>query len=70
MIHLAYASLFVALLFGLLQALSQIETALEQADLDRCFVWTCVATFIAGIPILLWEQSCQRSRHQVSLKWL
>jgi hypothetical protein len=52
--HFFYAALFTALLSGLLAALAQVGNALEQADLDRCFVWTCVATFITGIPILLW----------------
>lgn len=55
MIHLGYAAAFVMLLVGLLGALSQVSVALEEADMDRFFIWACIATTITGLPMVLWS---------------
>lgn len=38
------------LLVALLWALSQMADALDEENLDHFFMWTCVASVIAGIP--------------------
>lgn len=54
MIHLVYGSAFGLLLISLLGALSQVGSALDEADLDRLFIWSCVATAITGLAMVLW----------------
>lgn len=49
-----YATLFVLIAIALLAAMSQVNTAFNEADLERCFVWTCIASVIAGLPNVLW----------------
>lgn len=48
-----YATLFVLIAIALLAAMSQINAALNESDIERCFVWTCIASVIAGIPNVL-----------------
>lgn len=55
MIHVGYAAIFMLLLAGLIGALSQVSMALEEADMDRFFIWACIATTITGLPMVLWS---------------
>jgi hypothetical protein len=55
MVHLEYAAIFTLLLAGLIGSLSQVSVALENADMDRFFIWACIATSITGMPMILWS---------------
>ncbi len=54
MINLRYAAFFVLVLAGLLGAIAQMSTALDEADIERFSIWTSIASVIAGLPIFLW----------------
>lgn len=45
--HLMFTVLFVMALFG---SIVQLDIALKQADMDRFFLWTRIATSIAAFP--------------------
>jgi len=54
MIALKYFAFFVLLLAALLSAIKQMSLALDEGNLERFTLWTSVASFIAGLPIILW----------------
>lgn len=41
------------LLLSILFSLEQMGIALDESDLESFFLWTCIASVIAGLPILL-----------------
>lgn len=47
-----YVSLFVLVLVALLGSMAQMKNALEEANFEHFFVWTCIASVIAGLPSL------------------
>jgi hypothetical protein len=47
--YIMFAILFMAVLLG---AILQLDIALKQADMDRFFLWTRIATSIAAFPIV------------------
>ncbi len=54
MILVRYFALFFLLLAALLSALRQMSLALDEGNLERFTLWTSIASFIAGLPIMLW----------------
>lgn len=41
------------LLLGLIGALFRMGAALDEFDLERFVMWTCIASIIAGMPLAL-----------------
>jgi hypothetical protein len=54
MIFLRYFAFFFLLLVALLSALQQMSLALDEENLESFTIWTSIASFIAGLPIILW----------------
>ena len=52
MIYLGYTALSALLLAALVGAIAQMGIALDEADLERFFVWTCIASVIAYLPMV------------------
>lgn len=50
---LGYIFLFGLLLMSLLGSLAQMSHALDEIDIERFCLWTCVASIIAGLPTFL-----------------
>lgn len=53
MLDILYFSILGLLLAGMLAAMSQMRAALDDADLERFSIWTCVAAVIAFLPVTL-----------------
>lgn len=49
-IYLGCTALSALLLAALVGAIAQMGVALDEADLERFFVWTCIASVIACLP--------------------
>ncbi|BAY90215.1 hypothetical protein FDUTEX481_07618 [Tolypothrix sp. PCC 7601] len=54
MIVFRYFAFFLVLLVALLSSLKQMSLALDEGNLERFTLWTSIASFIAGLPIMLW----------------
>jgi hypothetical protein len=55
MLFLKYFIFFSVLLVALLSALHQMSLALDEANIERFTLWTSIASFIAGLPMMLWQ---------------
>ncbi|OWY64037.1 hypothetical protein B7486_49510 [cyanobacterium TDX16] len=51
-IYLEYTALSALLLAALIGAIAQMGIALDEANLERFFVWTCIASVIAYLPMV------------------
>ena len=51
--NLGYVAFFVLLLVALVEAITQMSVALDEADVERFSIWTSIACVIAGIPTFL-----------------
>ncbi|MBD2439692.1 hypothetical protein [Nostoc sp. FACHB-110] len=54
MIAFRYFAFFVLLLAALLSAIKQMSLALDDGNLEQFTLWTSVASFLAGLPLILW----------------
>ncbi|WGV28224.1 hypothetical protein [Halotia branconii] len=54
MIAWKYLAFLILLLAALLSAIKQMSLALDEGNLERFTLWTSIASFIAGLPIILW----------------
>ncbi|BAZ12480.1 hypothetical protein NIES4071_43110 [Calothrix sp. NIES-4071] len=50
---LEYTSVLMSLLIVLLGAMTQMSVALDEADIERFFVWIGIASVIASLPVIL-----------------
>lgn len=53
MTRLESASVLMLLLVVFPFAIFQMGAALEQEDIEVFYIWTCVASFIAGLPFMI-----------------
>ncbi len=54
MVNFKYIFLLCFLLGAMLASLSQMGSALDEADIERFSIWTLVATVLASLPSMLW----------------
>lgn len=52
MIAWRYFTVFIIILFALLSAIKQMSLALDEGNLEKFTLWTSIASFIAGLPII------------------
>lgn len=50
---LGYGTLFILLLLGLVEAITQMGFALDEEDIESFSIWTGIASIIAALPIVL-----------------
>lgn len=53
MVLLTYGLMFCLLLVSLIVAIARMSVALDEADLERFVIWTCIASVIACVPMTL-----------------
>jgi len=53
MVLLSYGVMFCFLLASLIVAIARMSVALDDADLERFIIWTCIASVIACVPMTL-----------------
>lgn len=53
MVHIGDSFMLLGLLVGMLGSIRQMGTALEDEDLERFSMWTCIAAVLAFTPAFL-----------------